>query len=842
MADAAQGKTFTVPVGTRLSNGIELEFLVAYLHASDPDPDEANAATLSPILRVEAQDHFQRESAVQAHLRATLRDHGIQVAEPTTVFTIEEELNVPHHLAGRGVWEVGFDSTVWAAEEEAKLVQDKSGAYGWLAVELRSPAFWDDADAHNEIHFVVNLLKSKYRVRVNPSCGFHVHVGNGPRHFDARTLKRFAAFAWAADPILSRLHAPWRRVCTFGMSVRYGSRLACVEGIKATDAQRIVREVARNIMEASSGRNPLDPIPVVPWSDRSKEEKDYGGASGWERHAFSRVKNGPWIALNERLSDKVSGKLLAPSRSHMRESYVRDNDNEGGAHYRRLLDFMKQPAFRALCVEGYGHDDPEALGLEEQYVLLAIAQCGILFGHPNLSELSETDLHRVVLACGPYIEIAQTGWEWDANENKFVLIESRIGAELQHPRPLGYNKYNSGIVIGKFDAMAALLELPADEDSRPGVVSREELRTAMRTNEGIEKLLHGLKNYVKPPSGEDAEEGSLDEVSDFPLDILDKLLREDEERKAADNDQEDRHSPTSSAGESSIPASTNPNSLSSSIDNGDFRPAAWNALETAQIRHNDNENEDIHSVPSSAFSSRPVTAVLRSVPSSNPRKPTKKLRPHDVNKLSPRLIETINIALQIEERNWKRVSWLPALGPRGLPDPGELHPRGDPWKCPGPRDCYGHAVTDTRTGLAAILAVDSGAAAALMMLGVSDEAWHRFNYNFRAYGPDVLGLPENIGEKRTIEFREAGGSLDAEWIIVWTRICVGLLRWCRDAKVTDFLDVLDKVVEEEDRRRDRPEDDDDDQIYDVCDLLEDLCLFSEAEFVRRRERRSGPPR
>ncbi|RYC55119.1 hypothetical protein CHU98_g11091, partial [Xylaria longipes] len=117
------------------------------------------------------------------------------------------------------------------------------------------------------------------------------------------------------------------------------------------------------------------------------------------------------------------------------------------------------------------------------------------------------------------------------------------------------------------------------------------------------------------------------------------------------------------------------------------------------------------------------------------------------------------------------------------------------------------------------------------------EKGDRANYNFGAYALGSLGFDE--GWKRTIEFREAAGSLDPDWIITWANICVGILRFCRDASVIDFITVLERVVREEERQRTA---NDDEGMYDVCDLLEDMCLFTEATTIRERERKLGPPR
>lgn len=161
--------------------------------------------------------------------------------------------------------------------------------------------------------------------------------------------------------------------------------------------------------------------------------------------------------------------------------------------------------------------------------------------------------------------------------------------------------------------------------------------------------------------------------------------------------------------------------------------------------------------------------------------------------------------------------------------------------CAGP-ECQEHIVTTTRGGIDALLACDTAAAVGTLLVapgenGFDDELSQRLNYNFKAYAAYTLAGTAVSAEKRTIEFREAGGSLDAEWIVTWSKICVGILKFCRDSKPAEYVRVLGRVVKQEDRTRDGGS-----VRYDVADLLEDLCLFGEAAVVRRRERELGPPR
>ncbi|KAI0395136.1 hypothetical protein F5Y17DRAFT_225730 [Xylariaceae sp. FL0594] len=138
---------------------------------------------------------------------ATLRDNGLRAKK--------------HGRDDNDEWVVCVTSSSCPRTEERDLIPNNPGSYRWLAIELRSRVFQDELAAYEEMRLVVNLLKLRYRLRAKATCGFQVGIGTGFLYFDTRTLKRTAAFLFAADPILSRLHIPWRRIARYSASVRY---------------------------------------------------------------------------------------------------------------------------------------------------------------------------------------------------------------------------------------------------------------------------------------------------------------------------------------------------------------------------------------------------------------------------------------------------------------------------------------------------------------------------------------------------------------------------------------------------------------------------------------------
>ncbi|KAI1124644.1 hypothetical protein F5Y10DRAFT_248951 [Nemania abortiva] len=85
---------------------------------------------------------------------------------------------------------------------------------------------------------------------------------------------------------------------------------------------------------------------------------------------------------------------------------------------------------------------------------------------------------------------------------------------------------------------------------------------------------------------------------------------------------------------------------------------------------------------------------------------------------------------------------------------------------------------------------------------------------------------QNIGSdgRHTIEFRMGEGSLDAQWISTWAKICAGVFRFAIYSSPGDFISVLancDRASKE-------------DGSYDIVDLLDEIGLFAEAELVEKR--------
>jgi len=143
------------------------------------------------------------------------------------------------------------------------------------------------------------------------------------------------------------------------------------------------------------------------------------------------------------------------------------------------------------------------------------------------------------------------------------------------------------------------------------------------------------------------------------------------------------------------------------------------------------------------------------------------------------------------------------------------------------REIYTGAVANQTVmdGVAKIIHRARGRRRLADMMGTQEG--FRINYNFDAYR-DFVPNP-GFPMRRTVEFREAAGSVDADWIVTWARICTGIFSFCRNSDETTFRRVLVRLAAAEQAALDGLEHD-----YDAVNLLRDLGLFAEAVFVEQR--------
>lgn len=198
----------------RMTFGIELEFFVRY------DPEDYQEELLAgegvfwPIGYNET--HHKYGALICWHIIQILVENGFPTNDFKTVSSSK--------------WTVLTDDTVTPV--------DTSG--NWYPIELKSPVFFCSGRSLVDIKMVVELLRSKFQLYTNESCGFHVHVGNRDRGFSLSTLKRFCSLITVFDYQLDSLHPRHRRQNVFAKSMRrvfprgtsLGGKLAIIDELR----------------------------------------------------------------------------------------------------------------------------------------------------------------------------------------------------------------------------------------------------------------------------------------------------------------------------------------------------------------------------------------------------------------------------------------------------------------------------------------------------------------------------------------------------------------------------------------------------------------------------------
>ncbi|KAI1326248.1 putative amidoligase enzyme-domain-containing protein [Xylariaceae sp. FL0255] len=789
----AQGQTLAVPTCSQLSIGVELELLLAYIEPGQVDPDGDIAGRLPPLLTLAPPQHQNPANFMQEYKGCI---------EGSRHSRFERVNGLVYDLYDR--WAVGTDDSVGRTAEEDELSQGKPGEYKWWAVELKSPALWFSQDAVDHVSFVVNLLKSKFRLRTNVSCGFHVHVGCGPKYLDGQVIKRLGSFLWAVDPLLSRLHAPWRRVGVYSESIRFFTALAKTRSID----EAWVQEVWDHQLKRYT--NVFDPLPVVDWSDTSRMEKAHGSKAAYQRYAARRVRDGPFLTLGQVSpnSQAAAAGMIQPGSEP-----TSNNDPELTVKSNQQGQNEKNDKL-GLSAFGQGKSPTQQDGANDPMTLSAldhqINELEQEVGPKSLtrSEIKDIDVKAVQ--------------KWTSMQDHLdISTESKLRAHL----------VAAGFYHNTLEAIMARLA----KGETDWFASREDIDEVLRRTQE-ERDINEILGMGHPAPTSDgtpspASSFSSDTVSDggFEPPGWTALMRSS---KTGDNEKSSPSNPGSAAGDSAH-ASHVDTPWASSIGN-------------KNVKNNSNNNGGGDGGPPSDSSSSSSNFV--SNPSPARGGPRRRLRPHDPQIYTDDEVELLEESQKVTRQSLSRVPFLPysAGTPNAPTDPGEDHPFGDEWYCP--RDCTGHVWGETRAGLALLSKMDCAAKVGICMN--APNGYGRPNYNFSAYHTDELAAAakRNVEAprrgKRTIEFREAGGTLDTEWIGAWMGICTGILRFCRDATPLLYMTVIERAIEEEERRRTVREEDraSDEPMYDVIDLLEDIGLFAEAEIVNRHEAMFGPPR
>lgn len=170
--------------------GIELEFIVLY---RKKDYVDACSSALG-----HSPSRADYEEVLVQHMVDELKANNFPV-------------NIPY-VDNIDNWTVSSEGTIELEQEE--LPRRLQGSQ-WYAVELKSPAYRYRMEALNEVQRAVDLVKKKFEIFVNETCGFHVHVGNRNRGFTLETVKNLALFVTVFERQINQLHPRHRNSNTW---------------------------------------------------------------------------------------------------------------------------------------------------------------------------------------------------------------------------------------------------------------------------------------------------------------------------------------------------------------------------------------------------------------------------------------------------------------------------------------------------------------------------------------------------------------------------------------------------------------------------------------------------
>ena len=182
-----------MPHPLHLTFGVEIECVVVF----GPDEFEAAISLAEGFLWDQTQS---RRLTHDDQLRIICRNKVIQILRNNGFQTYGYG-----YPKGDQKWSVEPDASVKI--EDGRRVDD---GYLECDVEISSPALRFCPEALSRVKRLVEVLKAQFRVEVNTSCGFHVHIGNRKAGFPLQTLKHLCMLTALFEQQFNSLHSPDR--------------------------------------------------------------------------------------------------------------------------------------------------------------------------------------------------------------------------------------------------------------------------------------------------------------------------------------------------------------------------------------------------------------------------------------------------------------------------------------------------------------------------------------------------------------------------------------------------------------------------------------------------------
>ncbi|KAK8021358.1 hypothetical protein PG990_006496 [Apiospora arundinis] len=223
-----------LPLPKPLSYGVEIEAVVHYVLDGEEDPlghieglpepirvDLGEGRKKLGIPKFKFSVDRQISQLFQEAMTKTLEKYNIP-SKGTTIACKNPE-SLEHHVAQERLEKVGR----WVVKDDQSIEVPKDPQNcRFQGVEINTSVEADSPESFEMLKFVINCLKAEHRLSVNPSCGLHVHVGNGAEAFSLNNIRRISALLWSAECLVDTVHPPTRRMNFWCAPLRTVSTLA----------------------------------------------------------------------------------------------------------------------------------------------------------------------------------------------------------------------------------------------------------------------------------------------------------------------------------------------------------------------------------------------------------------------------------------------------------------------------------------------------------------------------------------------------------------------------------------------------------------------------------------